>query len=230
MVRIQKMAADFYILYDGHVRQFLLLGPDKALLLDTGYRDSQVLQTVHTLTDAPVQVLLTHGDVDHAGGLADGVAEAWLHQADWPLVQAPVTLHPLAEGDRFRCGRWDLEVIEIPGHTHGSVAFADREKRLLFVGDTVQKGGPIYQFGNHRSLREYLRSLYKLQGMADQFDTLFPCHYDCPIGPEYIEHTLQDALSLWGNQLPSTATPDMPCRTYQGRWTAFYCTEEDRQR
>ena len=229
MLQTRQLMDNLYCFEDGHVRQFLITAPDKALLLDAGYADSHLREAVQAVTDAPVQLLLTHGDPDHAGGMAD-FPEVWLHQADWPLVKNQAGLHPLQEGDLFACGDYLLEVIEVPGHTHGSVAFADREKRLLFVGDTVQKGGPIYQFGTHRSLREYLRSLYKLQGMANQFDTLLPCHYDCPIGPEYIEHTLQDALSLWGNQLPSTDTPDKPCRTYQGRWTAFYCTEEDRQR
>lgn len=230
MVRIQKIAADFYILYDGHVRQFLLLGPDKALLLDTGYRDSQVLQTVHTLTDTPVQVLLTHGDIDHAGGLANGVTEAWLHEADWPLVQAPVTLHPLAEGDRFACGRWNLEVIEIPGHTHGSVAFADRALRLLFAGDSVQKDGPIYLFGAHRSVARYIESQHKLAALAADFDRVFPCHHDCPVDPAYIARNLQDAQALQAGRLPSEPVEGMPCRLYRGQWTSFYCTEADRLR
>ena len=65
----QRLQEDLYMLDDGRVRQFLILGSNTALLLDTGFTDSDVLTAVRTVTDAPLQVLLTHGDLDHAGGL-----------------------------------------------------------------------------------------------------------------------------------------------------------------
>lgn len=229
MLQTQQLEEHLYAFTDGHVRQFLLTAPDKALLLDTGYDHSPVREAVAAITDAPVQVLLTHGDPDHAGGLAN-FAEGWLHEADWPLVKAPVTLHPLHEGDVFCCGDFRLEVVEIPGHTYGSVAFLDRAKGLLFSGDSVQKDGPIYLFGAHRNLNLYLASQQKLLDLADGVRTVFPCHHDCPIGPAYIGKNLQDAQALRAGTLSSTPTPGMPCRTYQGRWTAFYCTEADRAR
>mgnify|MGYP002801178498 CR=1 FL=1 len=59
----------FYALDDGRVRQFLIVGTEEALLIDTGFEDSGVYEAVREITDLPVQVILTHGDVDHAGGL-----------------------------------------------------------------------------------------------------------------------------------------------------------------
>lgn len=38
MTKIQLFAENFYILDDGRVRQFLILGEDEALLIDTGLR------------------------------------------------------------------------------------------------------------------------------------------------------------------------------------------------
>lgn len=147
--------------------------------MDTGFTDSDVLAAVRTITDAPLQVLLTHGDLDHAGGLGN-FEEAWLHEKDWNLVHASTRLHPLREGDTFCCGDWKLQVIEIPGHTYGSVAFADFEKKVLFSGDSVQKGGPIYLFGSHRNLNLYIQSERKLEAMACRFETIYPCHHFCP--------------------------------------------------
>ena len=49
---------NFYILDDGRVRQFLITGTDKALLLDTGFPDSHVWETVRSLTDGPVTILI----------------------------------------------------------------------------------------------------------------------------------------------------------------------------
>lgn len=229
MVQTQRLEENLYAFFDGHVRQFLLVGPDRALLLDTGYDRSHLREAVRAVTDKPVQVLLTHGDPDHAGGLVD-FAEAWLQERDWPLVKAPVKLHPLHQGDTFVCGDYRLEVVEIPGHTYGSVAFLDRGKGLLFPGDSVQKDGPIYLFGNHRNVGLYIESQRTLLALVGEVRTVYPCHHDCPIDPVYISRNLEDALALQAGTLPSEPAPGLPCRTYRGKWTAFYCTEADRCR
>ena len=130
----------FYILDDERVRQFLIVGEDEALLIDTGFEDSHVYQAVRSITDLPVQVLMTHGDRDHAGGLKDFGA-CRIHRGDWNLIPEGIQLEPLKEGDTFRCGDYTLEVIEIPGHTYGSVAFVDWEKKLLLPGDPSRKTG-----------------------------------------------------------------------------------------
>ena len=71
MIQVQKFWDGLSILYDGMVRQFLFTGEGEALLVDTGFAHSQVLAAVRTVTDAPVKVILTHADPDHAGGLGD---------------------------------------------------------------------------------------------------------------------------------------------------------------
>ena len=206
---------------DGRVRQFLLTGPEGAILIDAGFADSGVYEAVQALTPGPVTVLLTHGDRDHAGGLPP-FGGCFLHPNDWHLAPAGVTLRPLAEGDRFSCGSFHLEVIEIPGHTFGSVAFWDRKKKLLFAGDSVQKEGPIYMFGAHRDLEQYIKSQQKLLAMATGFETVFPCHHACPISPDYIEKNLRDAIALQAGKLPGQPHPTLPCTWYQGQDTQFY--------
>lgn len=228
-MQTQYLGENLYMLDDGMVRQFFIVGPDKVLLLDTGFAGEEVLAAVRAVSSAPIQVLLTHGDPDHAGGL-DAFARAWLHEKDWHLVEAATKLHPLQEGDTFLCGDWKLQVIEIPGHTYGSVAFADFEKKVLFAGDSVQKAGPIYLFGSHRNLNLYIESQKKLEAMADRFETIYPCHHACPVTPDFIGKNRLDAEALQAGTLPSEPTPGMPCRTYHGQWTDFYCTEADRTR
>lgn len=226
MIQVEKFRDGLYILYDGMVRQFLFTGEGEALLVDTGFAHSHVLEAVRTVTDAPVKVILTHADIDHAGGLSD-FGEAWVQEKDWHLVQGEVKLHPLKEGDVFACGDYRLETIEIPGHTYGSVAFADRAKKLLLPGDSVQKEGPIYLFGSHRSVSLYVESEAKLLEQAADFETILPCHHACPIGPEWIGRNLEDARALKAGQLPNEPEPGMPCRIYRGKWTQFYSTPED---
>ena len=220
MTEIKLFMDHFYILEDGRVRQFLIVGEQQALLIDTGFEDSGVYQAVREVTDLPVQMLLTHGDRDHTGGLKD-FGSCYLNQKDWHLLDSGIEVKDLREGDIFRCGDFCLEVLEIPGHTYGSVAFLDREKKLLLPGDSVQKEGPIFMFGAHRNLDLYIESQKKLCGIADQAVTILPCHHDCPIGPEYMEKNLKDAIDLRAGILKGKKHPFMPCYSYKGRWTEF---------
>lgn len=221
MTETRLFMDNFYVLDDGRVRQFLIVGTDEALLIDTGFEDSRVCEAVRKITDLPVKVILTHGDRDHAGGLKD-FGKCHLNEADWHLVEGNIQLEPLKEGDVFECGGYRLETIEIPGHTYGSVAFADWDKRLLLPGDSVQKDGPIYMFGDHRNLDLYIESQQKLCTLADKMDTIIPCHHDYPIGPEYIEKNLEDAKALRAGKLTGVKHAFLPCCSYKGKWTVFY--------
>ena len=221
MIQVREFQPGLFILNDGRVRQFLFTGGETALLVDAGFPDSGVAEAVRGLTDKPVKLVLTHGDPDHIGG-APGFGSALLHPADWPMAPAGLALEPLGEGDRLTCGAWALEVIEIPGHTPGSIALFDRAHRLLLPGDTVQTGGPIYMFGPRRDLERYIASLEKLRRWEGLADALLPSHHDCPIGPEAIARVLEDARALARGELPGVPRADPPCWWYRGRWAQFY--------
>lgn len=101
----------------------------------------------------------------------------------------------------------------------------EREKKLLLPGDSVQKDGPIYMFGEHRNLDLYIESLKKLQSLADKVETVLSCHHDCPITQDYIGKNLQDAEALKNGMLSGKKHPHLPCASYHGRWTEFYYTD-----
>ena len=221
MTETKLFMENFYILDDGRVRQFLIVGEDQALLIDTGFEDSGVYEAVRKITDLPVEVLLTHGDGDHSGGLkAFGTCR--VNEADWHQLDDGIRAEPLNEGDVFECGGYRLEAVAIPGHTYGSMAFLDREKRLLLPGDSVQKEGPIFLFGDDRNLDLFIESEKKLCALADQVDTIIPCHSSYPIGPEYIGRDLEDAEALRRGELTGEKHSFFPCSSYKGKWTEFY--------
>ena len=222
MIKTTLFMENFYILDDERVRQFLITGEDKALLIDTGFEDSHVYEAVRQITNLPVEVIMTHGDMDHTGGLSD-FGTCRLHRADWHLVKdKTIRLDPLSEGDVFQCGGYCLRTIEIPGHTLGSTAFFDEDKGLLLSGDSVQKPGPIYMFGDWRSLDLYIESQKKLLELKDSVKTILPCHHEYPIGPEYIEYNLKDAEALKNGELTGERHPYLPCSSFKGLWTEFY--------
>ena len=54
MTQVRLFMENLYILDDGRVRQFLIVGEKEALLVDTGFLDSHVYEAVQSITDLPV--------------------------------------------------------------------------------------------------------------------------------------------------------------------------------
>ena len=67
------------------VHCFLVEGRDKALLIDTMTGLRGLSAFVATLTDLPVEVALTHGHMDHAGGVFE-FGRCYIHPADIPML------------------------------------------------------------------------------------------------------------------------------------------------
>jgi hydroxyacylglutathione hydrolase len=90
-------------------------------------------------------ILVTHHHADHTGGVAE------LHAATGAQVFGPATeripepFTPRAQGDHAEALGLRFEVIDIPGHTAGHIAFflaaAGDAAPLLFCGDTLFSGG-----------------------------------------------------------------------------------------
>lgn len=88
-------------------------------------------------------ILLTHHHADHVGGVG-----ALLQHVDVPVFGpwndgiAEVT-QPLQDGDHITVPGIDLtlEVLAVPGHTHGHIAYVAPAPGLLFCGDTLFAGG-----------------------------------------------------------------------------------------
>jgi glyoxylase-like metal-dependent hydrolase (beta-lactamase superfamily II) len=60
---------------------FLLIGKEKAMLIDCGMGIGDLSRAVRKVTDKPLVVVITHCHVDHTGN-ARQFAETWIHPAD----------------------------------------------------------------------------------------------------------------------------------------------------
>lgn len=211
---------DFYLLDDGEVREFLFLDRDRALLIDTGFPGTPLRETVRRITPLTPQVLLTHGDLDHTGTLSS-FPSCYVHPADQPLISGGPPCQSLTAGDRFCIGTYCFEVLALPGHTPGSIALLDRAQKLLLSGDSIQKG-PIYMFGPHRSLPQYIDSLRRLCAQRDDIECILPSHHAYPLPASYLDYCLEDALALQRGLLTGMPHPTLPCRVYEGAHVQFY--------
>lgn len=119
-----------------------------------------VLLAKYDLT--PVALLVTHGHVDHAGGvdgIASGGVTAYLHpddvdmarhpgaqlaalmgstDPDIPAVTTPFT--DLVDNDVLRLADIDFTVMHTPGHTPGHCCFHIAAEGVLFSGDQLFAG------------------------------------------------------------------------------------------
>lgn len=56
------------------------------------------------------------------------------------LAQEVVIDKPLKEGDIIKIGEIKLEVLEVPGHSPGSLVLYDRKAGVMFAGDVLFRG------------------------------------------------------------------------------------------
>ena len=67
---------------------YLLVGKEKAMLIDTGYAFGNIRQAVRSVTDRPLIIVNTHGHCDHTGGNAQFEVPCYIHEADMALCRA----------------------------------------------------------------------------------------------------------------------------------------------
>lgn len=185
------------------VRMFVLKGSKGSLLVDTGYGGGDVKLAAQNIAQ-DFKVIITHPDTDHIGGI-EAFDEVYMHPSDFAQFRSrcskkSIKINPVYENDIFDLGDMKWEIIEIPGHTCGSIALLDRENRILISGDSVQEG-PIYMFGEYRSLEAQILSLKKLDNMKDAFDIILPCHNMLPVSTDILPVLIEGAQKLWRGEL-----------------------------
>lgn len=188
------------------VGMYLVEGTQKAALLDTGIGIGKLAPVVAGLTSLPVEVYLTHGHVDHGGGVSgfdrvfvpDGDGEL----LDWqrkPVLRrdfAAAFNHQLLEvsdllehmpagkvdvkicrpGDKIELGERCLTILNLSGHTKGSVGYYDSQTETLFAGDGcnnstflfLRESTTLFQY------RETLRSLN--ENWMKKIQRILICH------------------------------------------------------
>ena len=207
------------------VRAFLFEGTDTALLVDTGFGNGNIRDTVEKLTKKPVTLVVTHADPDHIGGNAL-FDNACMHPAEYSCyyesMPADAAVTPLWDGDIIDLGARKFEVVLLPGHTPGSIALLDRGNRILVAGDTLSEA-PIFMFGKSRSVRAYIHSLERLSKTSGSFDVIYPSHGPFPLGPDSIERLISGAEKLLKGELEPQAPPfELPARMYVAEGAAFF--------
>ena len=123
---------------------WLLQHEQRVLAVDPG--DGQaVLKWLERVPQLQLDaILVTHHHADHTGGLADLVQATGARVYGPALEKMPVPHTPVAEGETVAWGPLRWQVLDVPGHTAGHIAYwaqPEGEPPILFCGDTLFSGG-----------------------------------------------------------------------------------------
>ena len=153
------------------------VGPINAALAQQGW----------TLT----HILNTHHHFDHAGG-NEALKAQWgctVVGADNDAERIPGIDVRVVDGESFSFGETRAQVLEVPGHTSGHIAFYFADEGLAFVGDTLFALGCGRLFEG--TPKQMWTSLEKLMALPDE--TVVYCAH------EYTQANAAFALSVEPN-------------------------------
>lgn len=161
--------------YEQNCTVFWCEATRKAAVVDPGGDVDRILAVLAEEGIELDRILVTHGHIDHAGGVA-ALAETtgvpvegpqredgfWIDGMEqqsrmfgFPNVQRFEPGRWLNDGDRIAFGEVELEVLHCPGHTPGHVVYFHRPSGLLQVGDVLFQGSigrTDFPRGDHEAL------------------------------------------------------------------------------
>lgn len=197
MAEIIKINDNTWRIDDDFVRFYLFCGSDKALLIDSGASTTNAREIAESLTDLPLSLINTHADRDHVAGnhAFDEVYMSPNEDKNFKRTGGQNKVIPVKEGDVIDLGDRPLKIIDIPGHTPGSIAILDEKNRVLVSGDTIQNSD-IFMFGELRNIDDYIRSLEQMSEYEGTYDTIYPMHGTFPVTPDLIPKLIEGAKEV----------------------------------
>ncbi|MES0827976.1 MBL fold metallo-hydrolase [Ruegeria sp. SCP11] len=160
---VEKIAENTYAIgeprYWQHNFNYLIVGEERAFLLDAGPGIRDIRPVVKSLTDKPLTVGFSHLHYDHVGNeiTFERVALIDLPHLRAQAVNDKLTPTPLQHlgrvegieaptltvaewlkpGSEIDLGGRSLKVLYTPGHTDGSMSLYDKENNIIFTGDVI---------------------------------------------------------------------------------------------
>jgi hydroxyacylglutathione hydrolase len=109
----------------------------------------------------------------------------------------PVRLNFLSQDQVIDLGQRKFEVVEIPGHTPGSIGLINSNEKLFFTGDSIVQT-PVWLYLKHSlPFKVYFESIQIIKKRKNEFETLFPGHNPTPLGIDLLDDLLHCAGEIW---------------------------------
>ncbi len=213
--------SDNYIWLIRHENHCLAVDPGEA---------PPVLERLETLGLELDAILLTHHHRDHVGGVTD-LLHHFPHARLYGPKHDPMPAHHgqwLDDGDQINWHGLSLDVLHIPGHTLGHIAY--HGNGMLFCGDTLFSAGCGRLFEG--SPAQMYGSLQRLAALPD--DTLLYCAHEYTLSNLRFAHAVEpDNLAIQRrigmiSKLRQQGLPSLPSRLGDERhFNVFLRCNED---
>ena len=171
-----------YLLCDEHTNTIAIIDPSDFISCD------EIIKKKYNKLD---YILNTHHHFDHVGG-NQKLKEKYKSKVLGSKIdkdRIPGIDIVLKEKQNFKIGKSSLEVIFVPGHTKGHIAFYFEEEKIVFTGDTLFSLGCGKVFEG--TYEQMFSSLNKLKNLP--INTKIYC------GHEYTKKNLEFCLEYDSN-------------------------------
>ncbi len=169
----------------------------QCLLIDPGLNPEPLIRFLRANDYQPVAIVLTHGHVDHMGGV-ESIREYWpavevaIHQDDAEMLTNPALNLSIMAGTMaqarpaevlldsaspyYTAAGLRFQVLHTPGHTPGGICLYSAKDEVLFAGDTLFAGSvgrSDFPNGSHETLIDMIKT--KLLTLPEQ-TSVYPGH------------------------------------------------------
>jgi glyoxylase-like metal-dependent hydrolase (beta-lactamase superfamily II) len=141
-----------YLIWDSNSKEAAIIDPG----CYTTFEQEELTHFISRQNIKPTLLLNTHAHIDHVLGNAfvkyNYQIPFYMHAADLPVLHSlsdvarmygvPATPSPqpdklLSEGDIIKIGSSSFNILFVPGHSPGSIAFYNAEQAMLISGDVL---------------------------------------------------------------------------------------------
>lgn len=193
---------------------------NECVIVDAGCYTSQEFDLLVNYLEKnslqPVKLVNTHCHVDHVLGISRLMEKYSIpfeaHKNEDPILanavthgkvfgfeleQPPFPTKYINEGDEIKVGNSTLKVLEVPGHSQGSVALYSSEGEFVIVGDVLFRGSIGRTDLPGGDYDQLINSIYKKLLVLDRSTVVYPGHGpSSTIGQEIMTNPFLSQLGM----------------------------------
>jgi len=215
--KVIKLSEHIYRIVDAlDVACYLVVGEEKACLLDTCTGVGNIKSCVESITKLPLTVIISHAHMDHCGG-AGWFKEAYMNHSEFQILEihrdivyrcsffnshlglslkesdfVPVPKDrylDIPENMELNLGGVTVKLLSAKGHTPGMVCPLILEDRTLIIGDACDDNVLLFdKFSS--SVRVYMEYLQKIIDLKDCYDHIYGNHGVFTFSMELIDNVV----------------------------------------